>query len=179
MMTSEFLVAYSTIVFVSSNSTKNVLLFSRIRSLAPILVKTLSTMVSLQDSAGTKQPICAIIAAKHVYLKRVLLPPILGPVINKMFGFVSSPFNEPMIQSLGINFFGADLLIKALLAICSYTHGCLIYLSSIYGSPPLSSMISGLHIVPYCSFELTVARAHRQSNSAAHYTALEKISLFS
>ncbi len=51
-MTKEFFVAYSTIVFVSSSSTKKVLLFSKILSLAPILVKTLSTIVSLHDYAG-------------------------------------------------------------------------------------------------------------------------------
>ena len=43
--------------FVSSISTKNVLLFSRILSDAPILVNTQSNIVILQLLAGTKHPI--------------------------------------------------------------------------------------------------------------------------
>ena len=68
-------------------------------SLAPMRVKILevvtliylrsahlSTGVSAQYSAGTKQPSCAIITQTHACLSSVLFPPIFGPVISMAGG---------------------------------------------------------------------------------------------
>lgn len=84
-MTKECSLAWSRIVLVSSNSTKKVDLFSKSLSLAPILVKTRSTIERLHFSAGTKHPIYAIIVAIQVYLKKVDFPPIFGPVTNRNY----------------------------------------------------------------------------------------------
>lgn len=86
IITKLFLVASSQIALVSSSSTKKVDLFSRILSDFPNLVNTLSTTLRVHSFAATKQPIYAIIAARHVYLRRVLLPLIFGPVINRVDG---------------------------------------------------------------------------------------------
>ena len=51
-----------------------------ILSLAPSLVNTLSTGVSLQLSAGTQQPSCAMTTIRPACLISVDLPPMLGPV---------------------------------------------------------------------------------------------------
>jgi len=83
MTTKLFGVAKSSIAFVSSNSTKKVDLFSKIRSDAPILVKIRSTGDIWQEEACTKQPIYAIMTVRHVYLSIVDFPPILGPVISR------------------------------------------------------------------------------------------------
>jgi len=48
---------------------------SVIRSYAPILVNILSTVVRLNFSAGTKDPIYAIIVKTQAYLKIVDFPP--------------------------------------------------------------------------------------------------------
>ena len=50
-------------------------------SLAPTLVKTLSTSPMRARSAGTKQPIWAMIAMRAVWRSKADLPDILGPVI--------------------------------------------------------------------------------------------------
>jgi len=57
IIASDLLVPYAKIVFVSSISTKKVLLPSRILSEAPSLVNILSIEVKIIFSAGTKQPI--------------------------------------------------------------------------------------------------------------------------
>lgn len=82
----DFLVAYFRIYFVSSISTKKVLLFSKILSEAPIRVKILSNMVILQLQAGTKHPSWASIIIRAVCLKIVDLPPMFGPVTSRVVG---------------------------------------------------------------------------------------------
>ena len=70
--------------FASLISTINVDWPLKISSLAPIRVKILSKTGILHDLQGTKHPICAIIIIKAVCLIYVDLPPMLGPVINKI-----------------------------------------------------------------------------------------------
>jgi hypothetical protein len=48
------------------------------RTLAPHL----STGVNVQESAGTRQPIWAMMVIKQVCLRRVDLPPMFGPLTN-------------------------------------------------------------------------------------------------
>ena len=66
--------------FVSSISTKKVLLPSRILSKAPNLVNILSTGVNVHFSAGRKLPIYANITPRQDYLNKVDFPPMFGPV---------------------------------------------------------------------------------------------------
>ena len=167
MMTRDSGVASSQIAFVSSSSTKNVDLFSRMRSLAPSRVKTRSTTVNLQDSAATKHPIYAIIAARQVWRRSVDFPPMLGPVINSVCG-------SPRVRSFGINFFFAESFMTI------WTHGWRICFNSSTFTPDVDAgSTSGLHIGPSESSALTSAKVHRQSSSPMHETALLKIALCS
>lgn len=109
-----------------------------------------------------------MIAVKQVDLNNVLLPPMLGPVINKILEDFYYPLSVPIMTSFGTNFLGADFIRMFPLAIYSCTQGCLTYLNSIYGSSPLSSIICGLAIGPLSVLALITAKAQRQSNSAVH-----------
>jgi hypothetical protein len=64
-MTRELRVAQERIMDVSASSTKNVDCPARMRSEAPTRVKTRSTGVRRQLSAGTYAPICAMRTAVH------------------------------------------------------------------------------------------------------------------
>jgi hypothetical protein len=103
----------------------------------------------VHSSAGTKHPIYAIIANKQVYRSNVLLPPILGPVINK----VKCLFK---LRSFGMNgFFSVETM-----------QGCLIAFTSKIGLPlrSLFEIILGLHsLTP--GVLLIIARELRQSIS--------------
>lgn len=87
---------------VSSISTKNVLLPSKILSEAPSLVKILSTGVKVHFSAGIKLPIYARITAKQDYLNKVDLPPIFGPVTKSA---LAGSLIVLMTVLLGTNYF--------------------------------------------------------------------------
>ena len=69
---------------VSEHSTMKVDSPAMMRSEAPSRVKILSATERRQEAAGTQQPIWASTTAKQVALSRVLLPPIFGPVNNKV-----------------------------------------------------------------------------------------------
>ena len=69
---------------VSEHSTMKVDSPAMMRSEAPSLVKILSANDRRQEAAGTQQPIWARTTARQVALSRVLLPPIFGPVSNKV-----------------------------------------------------------------------------------------------
>lgn len=89
-MTRLWAVACSSIVFVSSISTKKTDLPSRILSLAPNQVKILSIGVKMHSLAGTYAPNYANMAATQTYQIKVDFPPIFGPVMSKTWGFYSS-----------------------------------------------------------------------------------------
>ena len=94
-ITSECFVANLAILAVSSISMKKVLLFYKRLSLAPIRVKILSTIESLQLLAGTKHPIYAIIAARQDILRTVDLPPMFEPVNSMILALLAcSSFTE-------------------------------------------------------------------------------------
>lgn len=79
---------------VSNISTMNVLRSLNRSSLAPTLEKTLSTMLSFANFAGTKLPVCARIVINATCRKYVDLPAMLGPVImcNRDESFMEREF---------------------------------------------------------------------------------------
>ncbi len=89
----------------------------------------------------SRVPICARMAAIETILRVVLLPPILGPVRNKMLF-------PCMLMSLGTKL--------------SFRHGCRSCFISRLTSPLVTKL--GRHIE--CMFmKLTMLRLHRQSSS--------------
>ena len=63
-----------------ASSTMNVLIPAAASSLAPMRTKTASTGVSSIASAGTQQPICAMMVSSPTERTSELLPPMFGPV---------------------------------------------------------------------------------------------------
>ena len=74
-----------------------------------------STGVKLQNSAGTKQPICAMIASRQVWRKHVDLPPMFTPLNKRTLDCVPSPLSVPKERSFGTNSPDPSVL---------STHGC-------------------------------------------------------
>jgi len=103
-MASDLYVPSSSIFLVSSISTKKVLFPSRILSEAPSLVNILSTGVNIKRSAGTKHPTCAKMTAKQVYLNKVDLPPMFGPVTNRARAGSSGVYKYVLFGTKGFSF---------------------------------------------------------------------------
>mmetsp|Transcript_6430 Transcript_6430/g.15486 ORF Transcript_6430/g.15486 Transcript_6430/m.15486 type:complete len:217 (-) Transcript_6430:1142-1792(-) len=170
-MTSEWRVAWRRMRAVSSSSTRKVESPAMMASLAPTRVKTRSTGLSRQASAGTQQPRCAMSTVRHACRSSVDLPPMLGPVTSSSGGWpagasasapasapASVPVSVPMEMSLGMQSLDPK-------ECC--THGLTPAVMARKGVSLIAKV--GRHM---CGAAETAARLSRQSSSAAAPTPL-------